>query len=270
VGTIFEVSDCEFLADGRALLECCGRSRFTVQEHWVEDGTQGLHYAVVAPFEDAAGVERSASPPARPASPPGAGAGGAGNLDSGASPSGAGGVGLSAGSAVKSNEAGSASPAGHQQQLSEHSLQMSALEQQAMMLAVDEWCARSRTLLREVLLLAPQMRHLERHYGPMPSPAGGVERAQGLNDLLTYLAGPVPVVHFTLNEASRFSFWLLSFLPIPCQAKLQVLRSTNVLPRLQCAVEWLQRLIGMVVPAPCISLRMARMAHDPVPPCVCS
>ena len=53
VGSIFEVLECEFLADGRALLECIGRSRFQVHQHWLEDGTQGLHYAIVEELHDA-------------------------------------------------------------------------------------------------------------------------------------------------------------------------------------------------------------------------
>lgn len=52
VGTIAEVIECEFLADGRCLVLIEGRSRFRIQEHWVEESTEGLNYARIELFDD--------------------------------------------------------------------------------------------------------------------------------------------------------------------------------------------------------------------------
>lgn len=52
VGTLAEVVQCEFLADGRALILIEGRERFRIRETWEEDGTQGLVYASIEVFDD--------------------------------------------------------------------------------------------------------------------------------------------------------------------------------------------------------------------------
>ncbi|CAM9465016.1 unnamed protein product [Choristocarpus tenellus] len=44
VALIAEVCECEFLSDGRVLLEAKLIGRYTVVDHFVEEGTQGLHY----------------------------------------------------------------------------------------------------------------------------------------------------------------------------------------------------------------------------------
>eukprot|EP00904_Undaria_pinnatifida_P005291 jgi/Undpi1/1892/HiC_scaffold_12.g05279.m1 len=46
------VSECEFLSDGRVLLVAKLASRHTVVDHFVEDGTQGLHYCRLEPRHD--------------------------------------------------------------------------------------------------------------------------------------------------------------------------------------------------------------------------
>ncbi|CAN0382127.1 unnamed protein product, partial [Laminaria digitata] len=45
-------SECEFLSDGRVLLVAKLASRHTVVDHFVEDGTQGLHYCRLEPRHD--------------------------------------------------------------------------------------------------------------------------------------------------------------------------------------------------------------------------
>mmetsp|Transcript_33659 Transcript_33659/g.82073 ORF Transcript_33659/g.82073 Transcript_33659/m.82073 type:complete len:81 (+) Transcript_33659:510-752(+) len=47
MGVIAEITDIEFLADGRAHLQAKCRDRFTIKEAWIEDGTQGLHWCKV-------------------------------------------------------------------------------------------------------------------------------------------------------------------------------------------------------------------------------
>lgn len=52
IALIAEVKEAEFLSDGRCIVEAnlCKRSR--VVEHYVEDGTQGLHYCRLEPLPD--------------------------------------------------------------------------------------------------------------------------------------------------------------------------------------------------------------------------
>eukprot|EP00802_Teleaulax_amphioxeia_P012936 Tamp_12982.p1 GENE.Tamp_12982~~Tamp_12982.p1 ORF type:complete len:272 (+),score=12.68 Tamp_12982:831-1646(+) len=52
VGVVADLTDVEFLPDGRALLQAKCRERFHVLETWVEDGTQGLHWCKVAKLPD--------------------------------------------------------------------------------------------------------------------------------------------------------------------------------------------------------------------------
>jgi len=47
MGVIAEITDIEFLADGRAHLQAKCRDRFTIKETWIEEGTQGLHWCKV-------------------------------------------------------------------------------------------------------------------------------------------------------------------------------------------------------------------------------
>lgn len=53
VGVLMEVRQCEFLADGRALLLAVSTGRFRIQQTWIEPGTEGLYYAKVSVFQDA-------------------------------------------------------------------------------------------------------------------------------------------------------------------------------------------------------------------------
>ena len=46
------LKEVEFLPDGRCLLEAKLEGRFRILEHFVEDGTQGLHYCRMEPFAD--------------------------------------------------------------------------------------------------------------------------------------------------------------------------------------------------------------------------
>jgi len=50
---IANLKSCEFLHDGRALLSAEIGKRHEVIEHWVEDGTQNLHYCRLSKYEDA-------------------------------------------------------------------------------------------------------------------------------------------------------------------------------------------------------------------------
>jgi len=44
IGLIAKVEECQFMYDGRALLETIITFRFTITDHWVEDGTNNLYY----------------------------------------------------------------------------------------------------------------------------------------------------------------------------------------------------------------------------------
>eukprot|EP00283_Hemiselmis_rufescens_P017291 CAMPEP_0173445108 /NCGR_PEP_ID=MMETSP1357-20121228/33607_1 /TAXON_ID=77926 /ORGANISM="Hemiselmis rufescens, Strain PCC563" /LENGTH=260 /DNA_ID=CAMNT_0014411241 /DNA_START=38 /DNA_END=821 /DNA_ORIENTATION=+ len=55
MGVIAEITDIEFLADGRAHLQAKCRERFTIKETWIEDGTQGLHWCKVELVHDGRG-----------------------------------------------------------------------------------------------------------------------------------------------------------------------------------------------------------------------
>ena len=46
------LKEVEFLPDGRCLLEAKLEGRYRILEHFVEDGTQGLHYCRMEPFSD--------------------------------------------------------------------------------------------------------------------------------------------------------------------------------------------------------------------------
>mmetsp|Transcript_28425 Transcript_28425/g.35696 ORF Transcript_28425/g.35696 Transcript_28425/m.35696 type:complete len:188 (-) Transcript_28425:421-984(-) len=52
VALLAELKEVEFLSDGRCLLEAKIVQRQRIMEHFIEDGTQGLHYCRTAPFLD--------------------------------------------------------------------------------------------------------------------------------------------------------------------------------------------------------------------------
>ena len=52
IGVVADLTDVEFLPDGRALLQAKCKDRFRVLEAWVEDGTQGLHWCRVELLPD--------------------------------------------------------------------------------------------------------------------------------------------------------------------------------------------------------------------------
>ncbi|CAM9847594.1 unnamed protein product, partial [Phaeothamnion confervicola] len=53
IALIAEVQECEFLSDGRVLLEAKLIGRHRVADHFVEDGTQNLHYCRLEELMDA-------------------------------------------------------------------------------------------------------------------------------------------------------------------------------------------------------------------------
>lgn len=55
VALVAELKEAEFLADGRCILEATLSKRCRVVEHYVEEGTQGLHYCRLDPFRDETG-----------------------------------------------------------------------------------------------------------------------------------------------------------------------------------------------------------------------
>lgn len=52
VALIAELEEAEFLADGRCLLEAKMKGRYRIVDHYVENGTQGLHYCRLEPLFD--------------------------------------------------------------------------------------------------------------------------------------------------------------------------------------------------------------------------
>jgi Lon protease-like protein len=52
IALIAEITECEFLSDGRSLLEAKLVGRHQIKEEYVEDGTQGLHYCSLEPLKD--------------------------------------------------------------------------------------------------------------------------------------------------------------------------------------------------------------------------
>lgn len=56
VGLYADLTECEFLADGRALLKATLSGRFRIKNSWVEEGTQNLSYATTESFSDDAVV----------------------------------------------------------------------------------------------------------------------------------------------------------------------------------------------------------------------
>jgi len=52
VGLIAELDECEFMHDGRCNIKATLKKRFSVVEHWVEDGTQNLTYVKVKYVHD--------------------------------------------------------------------------------------------------------------------------------------------------------------------------------------------------------------------------
>jgi Lon protease-like protein len=44
IGLVAKVEECQFMYDGRALLEANITTRFKITDHWVEDGTNNLYY----------------------------------------------------------------------------------------------------------------------------------------------------------------------------------------------------------------------------------
>jgi Lon protease-like protein len=49
---IAELKECEFLADGRCILDAVMTVRNKITQHFVEEGTQGLSFVKVEPFSD--------------------------------------------------------------------------------------------------------------------------------------------------------------------------------------------------------------------------
>ncbi|KAJ1443994.1 PUA-like domain-containing protein, partial [Ochromonadaceae sp. CCMP2298] len=47
------VKEAEFFSDGRCMVECTLGRRHRIAEHYVEEGTQGLHFCALSPFSDA-------------------------------------------------------------------------------------------------------------------------------------------------------------------------------------------------------------------------
>jgi len=52
VGLVARVVECQFLHDGRALLEAQITTRFKITDHWVEEGTHNLFYCQFEEFVD--------------------------------------------------------------------------------------------------------------------------------------------------------------------------------------------------------------------------
>ena len=52
IALVANLEECEFLADGRAIIQAKISSRRVITDHYVEEGTQGLHFCRLAPFED--------------------------------------------------------------------------------------------------------------------------------------------------------------------------------------------------------------------------
>lgn len=52
IALIAEIKECEFLADGRVLLEAEIKSRHMIVDHFVESGTQGLHFCRLEELHD--------------------------------------------------------------------------------------------------------------------------------------------------------------------------------------------------------------------------
>lgn len=52
IALIADLKNVEFLADGRCLLDAVIMKRMKIVEHYVEDGTQGLHYCRVKEYND--------------------------------------------------------------------------------------------------------------------------------------------------------------------------------------------------------------------------
>lgn len=52
IALIAEIKECEFQSDGRCLIESRLTSRCVIVEHYIEDGTQGLHHCVLEDFCD--------------------------------------------------------------------------------------------------------------------------------------------------------------------------------------------------------------------------
>ncbi len=52
VALVAELKECEFFSDGRCLLEAVMTGRHRIMEHYVEEGTQGLHFVRLEPFSD--------------------------------------------------------------------------------------------------------------------------------------------------------------------------------------------------------------------------
>lgn len=206
VGTVFEVLESEFLADGRALLECIGRGRFCVLDSWVEDGTQGLNYCTFSEFDDSSTPEEDQES-------------------------------LAAMEAVEENpsqesvSAPTPVPAPNQV-----SVPVSRMR------TADELCAAARSLVRELVTMAPRMAQLERHYGPMPGPAGHV----GISSLIpqpdSQLSDEINV-SMSAADASKLSFWLVSFIPMDPQTKVHMLSVTSTIVRLKAAVKSLNALV---------------------------
>ena len=51
---VAKVDECEFYADGRAMIQATIMGRQTITDHYVEEGTQGLHYCRLQPLTDEA------------------------------------------------------------------------------------------------------------------------------------------------------------------------------------------------------------------------
>ena len=53
IAIVARLEECEFLPDGRCMLSAKLASRSLISDHFVEDGTQGLHYCRLQPLSDA-------------------------------------------------------------------------------------------------------------------------------------------------------------------------------------------------------------------------
>jgi Lon protease-like protein len=252
VGTVFEVLECEFLADGRALCECVGRERFEIGSWWVEDGTQGLHYAKMRPLVDlpeeavvapaaaaAAALPVAASTPS-PYAPPSALSSSSSSSASSSSSSASSPSSLSATAstipmppAAGSSDALPAAQGAPGAACAAPAAAASAASSSAtiddraaaLQARVNRLCAHVREHMREFYRLVPQSVQLEHHYGPMP---GGLQGFQG---------------DVRPSDAMKLSFWVSSILPLETSVKNQLLSVTSTVKRLGAAVSLLRAVV---------------------------
>jgi Lon protease-like protein len=230
VGVVFEITECQFLPDGRALCESIGRSRFVLREFWIEDGTQGLHYATIDDLEDEKDIFEKPEfvPPQLP----------------------------------RPHTRDSDDTLPPMQRMDEDpdaddSLEFAlAMSQQPLDSlfakkkdSQDAYCQRVayltnivRETMKEFMHFMPHLKtQLDKHYGPMP---GGLEGTTS------------PTAPNFLSEASKLTFWIASILPLPAAMKLQMLGCKSLLARLDMSISALRSLLDDI----------RRKAAEPVPP----